>query len=141
MTEENYAPGQVDVVGAVILANGRVLAARRGASMSLARYWEFPGGKIELDEDPQAALRREVLEELGCEIEVGPRIETTRHEYSFGTVMFTSFWATIDDGEPIASEHSELRWCTPNELSDLRWAPADLPTVERVRTLLETNST
>lgn len=109
--------------------------------MSLAGYWEFPGGKIELDEAPQAALRREVLEELGCEIEVGQQIETTRHEYSFGTVMFTSFWATVDDGEPIASEHSELRWCTPNELGDLRWAPADLPTVERVRTTLEANST
>lgn len=120
-----------------MLKDGHVLAARRGVSMSLAGYWEFPGGKIEFGEDPQSALRREILEELGCEIEVGKHIDSTPYGYSFGTVMFTSFWASITSGEPIAREHSELRWCAPNELNALRWAPADVPTVERVRTRLE----
>ena len=105
--------------------------------MSLTGYWEFPGGKVERGEDPRSALRREIHEELGCTIAVGEHIETTPHEYSFGTVLLRSFWASIEDGEPTASEHSELRWCTLKELDSLRWAPADLPAVERVRAMLE----
>lgn len=128
---------KIDVVGAVILAGDRVLAARRGPSMSLAGFWEFPGGKVEAGEDPQAALHREILEELECVIAVGERIETTRHEYSFGTVVLMSFWASLDVGEPAASEHTELRWCTADELDALSWAPADLPTVKKVQSALQ----
>lgn len=128
---------KIDVVGAVILADDRVLAARRGPSMSLAGFWEFPGGKVEAGEDPQAALQREILEELECVIAVGERIETTRHEYSFGIVVLMSFWASLDVGEPTASEHTELRWCTADELEALSWAPADLPTVKKVQSALQ----
>lgn len=137
MTSEGSTTKQVDVVGAVIVADGRVLAALRGPSMSLAGYWEFPGGKVELGENRRSALRREIHEELECVITVGEHIETTRHEYSFGTVLLSTFWASLDAGDPTAGEHSELRWCTPNELAALQWAPADLPTVERVRTMLD----
>lgn len=137
VTPESSTTKQIDVVGAVIVADGRVLAALRGPSMSLAGYWEFPGGKVELGEDPRSALRREIHEELECVVAVGKHIETTRHEYPFGIVLLRTFWASLSAGEPTASEHSELRWCTTDELAALRWAPADLPTVERVRTMLE----
>lgn len=122
----------IDVVAAAVVRNDRVLAARRGPQMSLASLWEFPGGKTEPRETPQAALRREFREELGCSIRVGRQINTTRHLYEFGLVVLSSFYAEIDSGEPIPTEHSELKWCTASELAELDWAPADLPAVESV---------
>lgn len=62
---------RIRVVGAVIVSGGEVLAAQRGASMSLPGLWEFPGGKVEAGEAPQAALRREIREELSVDIRVG----------------------------------------------------------------------
>lgn len=123
---------RVRVVGAAIIAGGRVLAARRGAEQVLAGLWEFPGGKIELGESPQSALRREIAEELGCTIEVGDLIETTVHTYDFATVELTTFYASLIDGKPTATEHAELRWLDPAHLLDLGWAPADLPAVQQL---------
>lgn len=120
------------VVAAAIIRNGRVLAARRGPRMSLASLWEFPGGKTEPHETPQVALAREIREELGCSIRVGQHINTTRHRYSFGLVVLSTFYAEIDAGEPTPTEHSELKWCTTGDLAMLDWAPADLPAVESV---------
>ncbi|MFY9713615.1 MAG: (deoxy)nucleoside triphosphate pyrophosphohydrolase [Microbacterium sp.] len=119
----------VNVVGAIIFRDGKALAARRGPTMSLPGLWEFPGGKIEPGESPQEALSREVAEELHCTIEVGEHVTATSHLYDFGTVVLTTFYARLSSGDPMATEHSELRWCTGPELNALEWAPADLPAV------------
>lgn len=123
---------QIDVVGAVIVRENKVLAARRAAGMSLPLTWEFPGGKVEAGEAPKEALLREVEEELSCIVDVGSRVETTTHEYDFGVVKLTTFYATLVEGEPTLTEHQELRWIHATQLDSVEWAPADLPTVERV---------
>lgn len=123
---------QIEVVGAVLIQDGRVLAAQRGPRMTLSGFWEFPGGKVEPRESPQAALAREVGEELGCDITVEQRIETTTHEYDFGTVTLTTFYATLVDGEPQATEHADLRWIPVANLRSIEWAPADVPTVVHI---------
>jgi 8-oxo-dGTP diphosphatase len=122
----------IEVVAAVILRDDRVLAARRSEHMSLPNVWEFPGGKVEANESPSSALVRELREEIGCTVEVGSAIENTRHAYPFATISLTTFYASVVIGEPEPTEHAELRWCTPDELSALDWAPADLPAVENV---------
>lgn len=122
----------IEVVAAVILRDDRVLAARRSEDMSLPNRWEFPGGKVEAGESPSSALVRELREEIGCTVEVGSAIETTRHAYPFATISLATFYASVVIGEPKPSEHAELRWCTADELSSLDWAPADLPTVKNV---------
>lgn len=94
--------------------------------------WEFPGGKIEPDEAPRDALRREIREELECEIAVGDEITTTAYDYDFGVVTLTTFYCTITEGTPHLVEHADLAWCTPEELGDFAWAPADIPAVERI---------
>lgn len=127
---------RIDVVGAVLVRAGLVLAARRGPAMAQAGLWEFPGGKIEPGESPREALRRELREELHCDVDVGELVETTSHRYSFGTVRLTTFFATLRSGEPAATEHAELRWLPATDLPGLDWAPADVPAVECViRTL------
>lgn len=123
---------QIDVVGAVVVRDGTVLAAQRGAEMVLAGLWEFPGGKIEAGETPQQSLARELCEELLCTVEVGAPVETTAHEYDFGTVTLRTFYATLIHGEPQPTEHAAVRWLPVDDLDTVIWAPADLPAVERV---------
>jgi 8-oxo-dGTP diphosphatase len=124
---------QIDVVGAVILHDGKVLCAQRGPNGALAGMWEFPGGKIEPGETPRAALGREIEEELHCRVKVDGEVETTVHEYDFGVVSLTTFYCTLIEGTPELSEHQAVAWLSPDELATLDWAPADIPAVNKIQ--------
>lgn len=121
----------IDVVGAVIVSDHRILCAQR-ATGPLAGMWEFPGGKVETDETPAEALEREVTEELGCQISVGDRITTTQHEYDFALVTLTTFYCQLLAGVPELTEHQAVRWLPAADLSRLDWAPADIPAVQLI---------
>lgn len=123
---------EIDVVGAVVTNEGKILSAQRSRSMSLPGLWEFPGGKIEPGETPRAALVREMQEELLCTVEIGDEVASTRHEYDFGFVTLTTFYATLVEGEPQLTEHSEIRWIDAVDLDSVEWAPADIPAVETI---------
>ena len=125
---------QIEVVGAVIVADGKVLCARRGPGGATGGLWEFPGGKVEPGETREAALVREIREELGCEIAVGECVTTTLHEYDALTVSLTTYWCELISGAPTATEHEALRWFAPGDLSTVAWAPADVPAVGIVST-------
>ncbi|MCW2796268.1 (deoxy)nucleoside triphosphate pyrophosphohydrolase [Nocardioides sp.] len=122
------------VVGAAILRDGRVLAARRTSPPELAGRWEFPGGKVEPGESPTAALERELREELGCAVRVtgwlaGTTPIGTTHELSVATVALL-------DGEPAPTEHDVVRWLGADELDDVDWLEPDLPFLPELRSLL-----
>jgi len=132
--EEGQAVRQVDVVGAVIENEaGEVLCARRSDAMGRGGLWEFPGGKIEPGESPEESLRREIREELGCEIAVGEQIAEAVHGYPDLVVRLITYRARLTGGLPEAREHAELRWVPVGRLGELEWAPADLPTVRRLQ--------
>ena len=102
----------------------------------MAGKWEFPGGKVEPDETPRAALERELAEELRIGVVVGDEVTTTTHEYGFGVVTLTTYLCEQADGEIELTEHAAVRWLPAAELRALDWAPADIPAVERVAALL-----
>ena len=75
---------EINVVGAVVTNDGKILSARRHESMSLPGMWEFPGGKIEPGETPRAALVREMQEELLCTVEISNKVASTRYNTTLG---------------------------------------------------------
>ncbi|KXO03089.1 DNA mismatch repair protein MutT [Bacillus thuringiensis] len=122
---------RVSVVGAVIFnEKNEILCALRSPTMSLPNYWEFPGGKINEGEMPQETLIREIKEELGCLISVGEKIEEVDHEYENIIVHLATYKAYIESGIPKALEHADLKWVQIKKLLELKWVPADIPTVD-----------
>ena len=126
----------IHVVGAAIIREGRVLCAKRSSTMALPNKWEFPGGKVEDGESPQEALRREIREELGVDVEVGAFLACGHHEQPAVVVTLDVYHARYLTGEWVAREHSELRWVGRAQLPTLDWAEADLPAVEALLGIL-----
>ena len=106
------------------------LACRRPPGGHLAGLWEFPGGKVETGEDRASALKREIREELGVDIEVLGDMDPVEWEYPEVHIRLWPFRCRLQHGEPVAHEHDALRWCPPNDLRLLEWAPADQPIVD-----------
>ena len=120
----------INVVAGVIRRNGLLLIAQRMPGDTLAGYWEFPGGKVERDEELVDALRRELQEELGVETEIGAELQHVVHAYPDRDVRRFFYEATITSGEPMPIEAADLRWVKPAELMDYQFPEADLPLLE-----------
>src|SRR5215475_10023251 len=106
---------RTDIVAAgIVIERGRVLLSRRKKGSHLAGLWEFPGGKVEAGEDPRAALRRELDEELGIDAEIGEIVDVTFHRYDDAdkAVLLLFFEATRLAGspEPRAIDVAEVGW-------------------------------
>lgn len=127
---------EIEVVGAVIVQDGLVLCAQRGPGGEAGGMWEFPGGKVEPGESAPAALAREIHEELGCVVDVGDLVTTTRHAGSSVVVVLSTYWCRVVSGTPVPTEHAAIRWLPVGRLGELDWAPADVPTVGLVEAVL-----
>jgi len=122
------------VVGAAIVRDGRVLAARRTAPASAAGRWEFPGGKVEEGETDAESLVREVEEELGVRVTVGTWL---RGEQPLGDrYVLRVALASLDAGEPAPTEHDQVRWLATGELDDVDWLDGDRPFLTELSTVL-----
>ncbi len=116
---------------------GRVLLAQRPQGKSLAGLWEFPGGKMEAGERPEAALVRELREELAIEVDAINLIPTgfASHAYEDFHLLMPAWRTHVWRGEPIAQEGQKLAWVPINALSDYPMPPADLPLVQTLSQL------
>jgi 8-oxo-dGTP diphosphatase len=124
----------VVVVGAAIIADGRLLAAQRAEPAELAGGWEFPGGKVDPGEADEDALVRECREELGVEIKLRERIGG---DWPLTPSAVLRVWiAELVEGTPRPLEHLALRWLAADELYDVPWLTADLPIVDAIRSHL-----
>lgn len=120
----------VNVVAAIIEnEKNEILCALRSPNMSIPNMWEFPGGKIEKNEDSFSALEREISEELGCNIKAVEFFHENTHEYDTFIITLICIKAIIISGNPTAYEHSKIIWLKRENLDSLKWAPADIPAV------------
>jgi 8-oxo-dGTP diphosphatase len=124
------------VVGAAVLRNGRCLATQRSAAMAAPLKWEFPGGKVEQDEDPRVALHRELLEELQVSVKVGPWIARGEAEAGGRLIHLDVYAGTVESGEVRLREHAQFGWFDVAELGALDWAAPDVPVLSSVVALL-----
>jgi 8-oxo-dGTP diphosphatase len=126
------------VVGAVIVQAGRVLAARRTRPPDLARYWEFPGGKVEDGEDPRDALTREVAEELGASVAIGDEVVAATGPWTISEkYVLRLYVASLVEGEPKSgADHDALRWLAVDELDSVGWLPSDREALPAVRAIV-----
>ncbi len=113
------------VVAAVIERNGRYLITRRRPSAVLPLLWEFPGGKVEPNEDDQTALMREVMHRLGVKIEVAELMNTVRHHYERYNVELHLYACSIVEGDPQPHNVHEFRWVSSSEFDSIQFTPAD----------------
>jgi 8-oxo-dGTP diphosphatase len=127
--------GPLIIVGAAIIADGRVLGCERAEPPESAGRWEFPGGKVEPGENDLDALVRECEEELGVKIALGGRIGPDV-PVAHGWATLRVWLATLVSGEPQALEHASLRWLAVDELHSVPWLPADAPIVNELAKIL-----
>ena len=115
-------PAQVVVAGALI-AGSRLLVAQRRRPPELAGLWELPGGKVAPGETEPQALVRELREELGADVVVGPRLGG---DVMLGDELILRAYSVTQTGGSLhAHDHGALRWVDADELADLAWVPAD----------------
>ncbi|PMC34335.1 8-oxo-dGTP diphosphatase MutT [Bacillus sp. UMB0899] len=123
----------VKVVAAIIEnEQNEILCALRSPNMTMANMWEFPGGKVEKEEDIYTALVREIKEELNCTIETVDLFHEHTHEYEHFIIQLLCIKCNMISGQPEAREHSALLWLKRENLVSLKWAPADIPAVEKL---------
>jgi 8-oxo-dGTP diphosphatase len=122
----------MDVTAAILVAEGKVLIARRRPDASQPGLWEFPGGKLEAGESPEECLRRELREELAVEIGVDGPFAESIHPQGGRTIRLLAYRVRLLGGTPRPLEHAEIAWVAPGELERYDFLPADRPLARRL---------
>ena len=122
----------VEVVAAIIQRDGLVYATQRGYG-EWKDWWEFPGGKVEPGESCEAALIREIREELTVEIQVEQRLCTLEYDYRTFHLVMHCYFCKLASGHLTLLEHEAARWLSQQELDAVEWLPADKVVVEKLK--------
>mgnify|MGYP000589836916 FL=1 len=125
----------IEVVAAVIRDGGRILATERGYG-DFKGGWEFPGGKMEPGETPEAAVVREIEEELRVTVRPTAFIETVEYDYPTFHLTMHCFMCEVVSGEITLTEHLAMKWLTKETLETVDWLPADVSVVRKLEEML-----
>jgi len=127
----------IPVVTALMLKGDEVLLGLRPQGSNLAGYWEFPGGKIEPEEHPKEALKRELQEELGIEAEIGPLRFSGIHSYGETGVLLMFYEVPYWKGEPKTLHHEGLKWTKISDLKNEKLPEANYKVLDKILETLE----
>ena len=133
--EDSKSIKTIEVVAAIIIKDNQVFATQRGYGQWQG-WWEFPGGKIEPGETPEAALTREIREELNAEITVGSLLQTIEWDYPAFHLTMHCYLCTLNSDQLHLNEHSASAWLTRKTLRLVNWLPADVVILDRIEELL-----
>ncbi len=128
-------PHKVVGAGVIVDARGYILVAQRKETAMLGGLWEFPGGSLEKGETLQQCVARELKEELGVAVEIGPRLTTVHHAYSHFTIELHAYWARIQSGRPRAIHCAAFAWSRLSALRTRPFSRADLQIIEALEAL------
>ena len=120
----------VHVTCAIVIDGSKVLVTQRSEAMKLPLKWEFPGGKVDLNESAETCIRRELIEELNIEVELLERLTDSQFEYPTFTINLIPFVVRLKHGQLTLREHKAFQWLPKTELKILDWAPADIAVIE-----------
>jgi mutator protein MutT len=124
---------QIEVSAALIFHKGRLLITQRRAGAHLGGLWEFPGGKREQGETFEQCLARELLEELGVEVEVGGLFDEISHAYDGKNIYLKFFVCKLISGKPKPLDCAAFKWVEKAELADFEFPAADARLLEKLR--------
>lgn len=130
-------PAPVRVAAGLVFDGGRLLITQRPAEKHLGGLWEFPGGKLDTGESYPDCLRRELREELGIEVAVGPMLAAIEHAYPEKTVRIHFYRCALTSGVPSAIECADLEWITADQLDQFVFPPADSALLGELKSLPE----
>ena len=123
----------IEIVAAIIRKEDKVFATQRGYG-EWKDWWEFPGGKIELSETPEEALKREISEELSAEINVDELFSTVDYDYPKFHLTMHCYLCTLQTNAMHLNEHESARWLAKDELDNVKWLPADKSIIDKLKT-------
>lgn len=122
----------IEVVAAIIKQEDKIFTTRRSTG-EFKDMWEFPGGKMELGETRGEALRREIKEELELNIDISSYLTTIDYDYPNFHLKMHCFICTICSGVLCLNVHNDTKWITLEELDELKWVPADILVIEKLK--------
>ena len=126
----------IEVVAAIIRKDDKIFATQRGYG-EWKDWWEFPGGKMEAGETPEEALVREICEELSAEISVDELLCTVEWDYPKFHLMMHCYLCSLLTEALHLNEHEAAKWLAKDELDSVRWLPADIQVIDKIRTLMK----
>lgn len=123
---------QIEVVAAIIHKEDKIFATQRGYG-DFKDYWEFPGGKMEVGETPEEALKREIREELSTEIGLDGFLCTVEYDYPNFHLTMHCYLCRVESGHLELNEHEAAKWLSKEELESVKWLPADKIIIEKLK--------
>ena len=122
----------IKVICGLIYDKEKIFICRRKAEMSLGGFWEFPGGKVELNETYEDCLKRELQEELEMSVDVLRHFKTVHHNYNNFKIELISFVCDYKSADFLMTDHDLYEWVDPKDLLSWELAPADIPIAEAI---------